>query len=45
MLVARLMSLTTSFLSFSLRDPLPVGLHGLNFSLILLTLAFRCSRA
>lgn len=40
MLVARLMSLTTSFLSFSLRDPLPVSLHGLNFSLILLTLAF-----
>ena len=40
MLVARLMSLSTSFLTFAIRPPLVVTLHGLNFPLILLALGF-----
>jgi putative ABC transport system permease protein len=40
MLVARLMSYTTSFLSFTVREPLTVTLHGLNAPLIILALGF-----
>jgi putative ABC transport system permease protein len=40
MLMARLMSYTTSFLSFTIRPPLTVTLHGINFSLVFLALGF-----
>ncbi|MBI4928145.1 MAG: hypothetical protein HY835_10290 [Anaerolineae bacterium] len=40
MLVARLMSYTTSFLTFAPKEPLTVTLHGLNWALIGLALGF-----
>ena len=40
MLVARMMSYTSSFMNFAFRDPLTVTLYGLNGPLIILALAF-----
>ncbi len=40
MLVARMMSLTTSFMNWAPREPLTVTLYGLNAPLIVLALAF-----
>lgn len=40
MLVARLMSYTTSFLTFAIREPLTVTLYGINAPLIVMALAF-----